>query len=467
MSKIKKIFAVLLTLAMVMGMNMTTFAAEKSATITIKNAGAGATFEYIQVIEPDTKAATGWKFSNNAIATAYLTAYEATDAQAVIQTLIDKADAAKTQKALDTILSTQALSQATKSPFTVKEAGVYAIKGTEVDFAYSSMAAYVSFKNYDPATGVPQALENAEIEAKKVPTTVVKTSDDDDKVVEIGREVEYNITTTIPYIAAGIENPKYIVTDTITGAVYAVDNNGKLQVSVKNGANEATVFEVTPTLNADGKSGSFTLDLSTLLEGNKNANNSLIITYKAIVKDVLIGNTVNVGDGTDDTKYGKDSDKLVTGEIKLTKTGENNAPLNGAEFVVYKEDNGTKSYAKFDNDIKFVEWVAKEEDATRVVTNAEGIVNVYGLDNNATYKFKEVKAPEGYSINATDSEVTWGTVDAELTQTVKGTASMTDTKLSSLPGTGGIGTTIFTIGGCIIMIIAAALFFASRKKSSK
>ncbi|MCI8713596.1 MAG: LPXTG cell wall anchor domain-containing protein [Ruminococcus sp.] len=42
-----------------------------------------------------------------------------------------------------------------------------------------------------------------------------------------------------------------------------------------------------------------------------------------------------------------------------------------------------------------------------------------------------------------------------------------NTKLGNLPSTGGIGTTIFTIGGCAIMIIAAGLFFASRRKSSK
>ena len=42
---------------------------------------------------------------------------------------------------------------------------------------------------------------------------------------------------------------------------------------------------------------------------------------------------------------------------------------------------------------------------------------------------------------------------------------MHDDKLSSLPETGGIGTTIFTIAGCVIMIAAAGLFFASRKKS--
>ena len=39
-----------------------------------------------------------------------------------------------------------------------------------------------------------------------------------------------------------------------------------------------------------------------------------------------------------------------------------------------------------------------------------------------------------------------------------------DTKSSSLPSTGGIGTTIFTIGGCVIMIVAAGLYFSTRKK---
>ncbi len=42
-----------------------------------------------------------------------------------------------------------------------------------------------------------------------------------------------------------------------------------------------------------------------------------------------------------------------------------------------------------------------------------------------------------------------------------------NTKLTNLPSTGGIGTTIFTIGGCLIMVVASGLFFASRRKSAK
>ena len=44
---------------------------------------------------------------------------------------------------------------------------------------------------------------------------------------------------------------------------------------------------------------------------------------------------------------------------------------------------------------------------------------------------------------------------------------MKDTKLSSLPSTGGIGTTFFTLGGCAIMILAAGLYFALRRKTEK
>ena len=80
--------------------------------------------------------------------------------------------------------------------------------------------------------------------------------------------------------------------------------------------------------------------------------------------------------------------------------------------------------------------------------------------------FTETKAPEGYSIAQNvlnDVEIT---ADKENVDRVDG-LDYPNTKLSSLPSTGGIGTTIFTIGGCAIMIIAAALFFASRRKAAK
>lgn len=62
MKKMKKLFAVLLTLAMVLGMSMTSFAADETTNATVKIFGAdGATLTYVQIVEPDRGSEDGWK----------------------------------------------------------------------------------------------------------------------------------------------------------------------------------------------------------------------------------------------------------------------------------------------------------------------------------------------------------------------------------------------------------------------
>ena len=79
---------------------------------------------------------------------------------------------------------------------------------------------------------------------------------------------------------------------------------------------------------------------------------------------------------------------------------------------------------------------------------------------------KETKAPKGYSIN-TDGKTIPLSQTGVATAIIQNNDKLNDTKLSALPSTGGIGTTIFTIGGCAIMIVAAGLFFATRRKTQK
>ena len=88
-------------------------------------------------------------------------------------------------------------------------------------------------------------------------------------------------------------------------------------------------------------------------------------------------------------------------------------------------------------------------------------VKIVGLDEG-NYHFEEVVAPDGYSIN--DDGLTVAITEGTNEDYV---GNFFDTKLAELPGTGGIGTTIFTIGGCVIMIAAAGLYFASRRKHSE
>ena len=44
---------------------------------------------------------------------------------------------------------------------------------------------------------------------------------------------------------------------------------------------------------------------------------------------------------------------------------------------------------------------------------------------------------------------------------------LNDTKLNSLPSTGGMGTYLFTIIGVVVMAGAAGAFFISRRKGSE
>ena len=106
---------------------------------------------------------------------------------------------------------------------------------------------------------------------------------------------------------------------------------------------------------------------------------------------------------------------------------------------------------------------------TEVVTDANGKVKVQGLDVG-TYIFTEVTAPQGYSVNTTDVSATLevaeddnGIASGVLTQTT----SMNDTKLGSLPSTGGMGTYLFTIIGVVVMAGAAGAFFMSRRRGSE
>lgn len=103
-----------------------------------------------------------------------------------------------------------------------------------------------------------------------------------------------------------------------------------------------------------------------------------------------------------------------------------------------------KDTSKSNNEYVVTGWTENFETAKAennlVMTDSEGKVVVRGLDDSYTYKFKEVKAPEGYSVNTDDSIATWDASTDEKPQTPDkrtGTASMTDTKLSALPSTGG------------------------------
>ena len=478
MSKVKRILSVIMAMVMVLAMSVPTFAAGENATITLKRFDKANKVEYMQIIQKDETKTSGWAFTNGA-GKCFTEAFELTDSedaqQQVIWGLIKYNDnsvklptgvtavtatAAKIDLALSKVAALTGFTVAkNKESIEVNAAGVYAIKAEETGFTYKTATAYVGFGEPYPT------LTGAEVTAKKSPTSVDKIVADDDHVVAIGDIVTYTIEAYVPFIdAANTDNRTFTITDKITGADY--------YLAGPNSVNNVTMVGKdgqvgTIVVNEDGKG--FTIDLSELVAdtSNPNAGKKITVTYTAKVKELTVENTA--GSHTADATYGGNNVpvKLFTGEITLLKYGDSDEAnvLKDAEFEVSKDEAATPLKFKLQENGNY-RYAPDAEDASTVVkTNAEGKIVVEGL-NVGTYHFKETKAPEGYSINTDGKDITL-TQTGVATAIVKVSGKLNDTKLNALPSTGGIGTTIFTIGGCAIMIVAAGLFFATRRKTQK
>ena len=478
MSKVKRILSVIMAMVMVLAMSVPTFAAGENATITLKSFDTANKVEYMQIIQKDETKTSGWAFTNGA-GKCFTEAFELTDSedaqQQVIWGLIKYNDnsvklptgvtavtatAAKIDLALSKVAALTGFTVAkNKESIEVNAAGVYAIKAEETGFTYKTATAYVGFGEPYPT------LTGAEVTAKKSPTSVDKIVTDDDHVVAIGDIVTYTIEAYVPFIdAANTNNRTFTITDKITGADYYLAGPNSVN-SVTMEGKDGQVGTI--VVNEDGKG--FTIDLRELVAdtANPNAGKKITVTYTAKVKEVTVENTA--GSHTADATYGGNNVpvKLFTGEITLLKYGDSDEAnvLKDAEFEVSKDEAATPLKFKLQENGNY-RYAPDAEDASTVVkTNAEGKIVVEGL-NVGTYHFKETKAPEGYSINTDGKDITL-TQTGVATAIVKASDKLNDTKLNALPSTGGIGTTIFTIGGCAIMIVAAGLFFATRRKTQK
>ena len=462
MKKMRKIFAVLLTLAMVFGMSMTSFAATKdTATITVNNADK-ATLTYAQVIKADQSTETGWAFVNTEVANAYKTAFKATDDQAAIKAMLPAANVdANKLGAAQAKAANHVTFNAMANPQTVDAAGVYLVKATEVGYTYNIMSAYIGFGEVT-ITGEEgtvkydyPSLVDAELGAKKTPTKVEKEAVDTDNVVATGDILTYKVKTNVPFIAPTDTDKTFWAYDELTGAEYTEKETATITLGGEN---------VTETYPITWETSKFSVNLTSMInDANSNAGKEVVITYKVKVtsdNDIITNKATAGHEGKAD--FGSKEINVYQGNITLTKTGENDVKLANAGFEVRKDSKDSKALTF----TRLTDGVYKYDPngtVTEVFTKADGTVKVQGLDVG-TYYFKETTAPKGYSVNQNQSTATLEVKD-KASAVLTATTSMTDTKLSALPSTGGIGTTIFTIAGCVIMIAAAGLFFASRKKS--
>lgn len=247
--------------------------------------------------------------------------------------------------------------------------------------------------------------------------------------------------------------------------------NKKLTVSIddvkKHGATNGSTItvEYTATLDADAVIGSI---------GNPNE------AY------LVFSNNPN-GDGKG--KTAPDKNIVFTYKVVANKVDQDNKPLTGAAFALYKKlpavpnpEDGT-SYIMEGNDayapVKELNVGANGEVEDKELTTFEWT----GIDDGE-YMIKEIITPAGYNsiepikftvtadhqIEAADPKLTELTGGDKFTGAVSTgalTANIQNRMGSTLPGTGGIGTTIFYVVGGGLMVAAAILLITKKRMENR
>lgn len=194
------------------------------------------------------------------------------------------------------------------------------------------------------------------------------------------------------------------------------------------------------------------------------------------------------GDDESTGKTPKDYVWVFTYESNNNKVDDTNKPLTGAKFqikngdtVIKLVDKGNGEYVVADQSLALStsEGASPKIVDTMVSTGTDAKFNIKGLDAG-TYTLVETAAPQGYKvaadtvfhISATHAEgKTTNNADTELADVTLATGegnslnhTIVDSSSSKLPSTGGMGTTLFVLGGgCMAGL--AGIYLISKKRA--
>lgn len=501
MKRVKRMLALLAAFALVLAMAVPAFADGVKYKITIKNSVG--TYEAYQIFKGDL---AGNVLSNiewgTGVTAEVKNAFDGKTAAEVAKTLDNETAA----KAFATEISKYLGTAAGKGTdeITGLSAGYYLIKNESVN----PNEAYTDF--------ILQVVNNVEITPKGQKPTLDKQirhnesgnwGDVGDN--QIGDTVEFRTITTVPN-TTGYTKYDYEIHDEMSaGLTSNVKDASGITIKINNGVELESRYYTVTVDSVDANKFSVKVDiLKAITDGKIEAGNSLYTYYTGVLNEDANVYDKGKQQNTAYLQYSNNPhDNNTKGEtphvtvydwtfkMNVQKVdGANHNELKDAKFVLSKfgtVDLGTISEdgtpAETGNLIKLVYdstdstyRVATASDKNTTYVMTAGNITIKGLDDAEDYYLYETKAPAGYNrltepvkfrINATYTSA--GSCPDVLTK-VGDEAAVTGLKVSvennagtTLPSTGGMGTTVFYVVGGGLMAVAVVLLVTKKRMENK
>lgn len=504
MKRVKRVLALLAAFALVLAMAVPAFADEAKYKITIKNSVG--TYEAYQIFKGDLEKNV---LSNiewgTGVTEAGKNAFEGKTAAQVAKTLENnetaaKAFATKISGYLDTTAAVEG-----KTEITGLSAGYYLIKNKTVNEG----EAYTDF--------ILQVVKDVDITPKGQKPTLEKQIRHNESgnwgVVgdnQIGDTVEFRTITTVPNTTGYTKYDYEIFDEMSIGLTSKVTATSGITIKIDDGEELGRDYYTVTVDSTNANNFSVKVDiLKAIKEGKIEEGNSLYTYYTGVLNEdakvydegkqqntayLQYSNNPHDNNTKGETPHVTVYDWTFKMNVQKIDGADKEKELKDAKFVLSKngtvdlgaiDENGTP--AKTDNLIELVYdpanktyrvATASDENTTYVMT--AGNITIKGLDDAVDYYLYETKAPAGYNrltepvkfrINAT---YTSADSRPDVLTKVGDEAAVTGLKVSvennagtTLPSTGGMGTTVFYVVGGGLMAVAVVLLVTKKRMENK
>lgn len=348
--------------------------------------------------------------------------------------------------------------------------------------------------NYTSIVSISNTAPNGKVAQKAEWPDLEKTGDDIS--VEVGQKVTYTLTSKVPDTTGYTKYEMTFADKTTDGLTF--DGTNTITVKIGNATLTAGSDYTVSTTSPD-----FSLTIN-MLKDDKTAkytyNDAITVTYTATVNEKAItkidkNNATltyhnNPKDENSTETTPPEEVKTFSSKIVINKFDgdEPTKKLEGAKFVLrvktvgittsdsHESDLAVGRYYYYDETAKDVKWIEVDDETaeslaantniTVAVTDANGATDAFKGLENGTYELIEVKAPEGYNLVTTPKEVVINGNDAsEASLTVS--SSVENKSGRQLPSTGGIGTTMFYILGACLVLGAGVTLVTRRRMNAQ